>query len=152
MAHDPFQDRLHEIPEEIQPALLAVVTDFIGLPGAPGTLSFYGPPTSQFREFVAEEAHIGETDVLGVTSSHSFRLAVSDGGADLAVRAASIMQDDVMDELGALWPELVTPRATTATVLEPGISDSGEAQWQSGALSCPIGELRHAFGHLIRHI
>ena len=85
-----------------------------------------------------------------MTSSHSFRLAVGEGGADLAVRAASIMQEDVMDELGALWPELVTPSAGTTTVLEPVVAGSGEAQWQSGEFACPIGELRQTFGHLIR--
>jgi hypothetical protein len=144
MAQNPPQDRLHQVPEEAKPALLAVVTDFIGLPGPPGTL------TSQYRAFVAGEPPGGEAEVLGVTSSHSFRLVVGEDSPHLAVRAASIMQDDVMDELGVLWPELVTASAATTNVLEPVISDSGVAQWQSGDFTCPIGELRQTFGHLIR--
>ncbi len=150
MAPHPQQDRLHQVPEEAAPALLAVTTDFVGLPGAPCTLHFYGPSTSQYRAFVAGEPSVEEAEVLGVTSSHSFRLIVGDGGADLAVRAASIMQDDVMDELGALWPEVATPSAATTTVLQPVISDFGDAQWQGGEFTCPIGELRQIFGHLIR--
>ena len=130
--------------------LLTVITDFIGLPGAPGTLSFYGPSTRQYRAFVAGEPLTVEPEVLGVTSSHTFRLTVGGGVADLAVQAASVLQDDAMDELGAPWPELAAPSAAKTTALQPNISSSGEAQWQGGEFTCPIGELHKTFGHLIR--
>ncbi len=149
MAAKP-QDRLHQVPDDATPALHTVITDFIRLPGAPGTLNFYGPSTPQYRAFVAGEPAVLEPEVLGVTRSHTFRLIVAGGGADLAVRAASVMQDDVMDELGAPWPELAVPSKAKAIVLQPRVSSSGEAQWQGGEFTCPMGELHKTFGHLIR--
>jgi hypothetical protein len=88
--------------------LLAVLQAFVTLAGPTSTLPFYGPTTTPYRSFVDREPLPAEDEVLGVTDTHAFRLAVGDHAAELAVRAASVLQDDVMDDLGAPWPEVRT--------------------------------------------
>ena len=120
------------------------------LPGPPGTLQFFGPGTSTYRSFIAGEELPGEPEVLGVTDTHSFRLSVGPHPGDLAVRAASVVQDDAMDELGAPWPQIVPEYGGPTTVLEPVVAEDGSGWWEGGGLTCPIGELRRRFGDRIR--
>jgi hypothetical protein len=143
------EDRLHEVPEAARAPLLAVLEDAATLPGPPGTLTFHGPATPQYQAFVAGEPPAAEVEVLGVTTTHSFRLVVGDAGADLAVRAASVVQDDMMDELGCPWPELALPNEGS-TVLQPATAGSGTAEWQGRGARCAIGTLQDTFGHLLR--
>ena len=149
MALVPPRERLYQVPDRASRALLAVVQDFITLAGPPGTLRFYGPATRQFQSFIAGEAAPADPEVLGVTDTHSFRLTVGDDPAELAVRAASVLQDDVMDDLGAPWPQVVEGVADSPVVLVPVVSEDGDGRWEGGRFSCPIGELHQTFGPLI---
>ena len=145
----PAHQRLHQVPDIATVPLLAVVEDFMGVPGPPGNVQFYGPSTEQYSAFVEGESVPSELEVLGVTDTHTFRLTVGANPAELAARAASILQDDVMDELGAPWPELTDP-LTSSTLLEPVARDDSEGTWEGNGLRCRIGELQQTFGHLIR--
>lgn len=149
MALDVARCRLHQVPDPAAQTLLAVVQDFLPLAGPPGTLQFYGPGTPQYQSFVAGEPAPADVEVLGVTETHSFRLTVGNDPAELAVRAASVLQDDVMDELGAPWPQVVAGADRPLVVLEPVVSDDGDGRWEGGGLSCSIGALHQSFGPLI---
>jgi hypothetical protein len=143
-----FGSRLHAVPPRATESLLAVLQDFVGLGGPTSTLRFYGPTTTQYQSFVDGEPLPAEDEVLGVTDTHAFRLALGDGAADLAVRAASVLQDDVMDDLGAPWPEVRTSGASPV-VLEPVVGETGVGQWKGGSHTCLIGELRQVFGSML---
>jgi hypothetical protein len=136
--------RLHQVPDPAAQTLLAVVRDFLPLAAPPGSLQFYGPATPQYQLFVAGEPAPADVEVLGVTETHSFRLTVGDDPAALAVRAASVLQDDVMDDLGAPWPQVVAGE-DTLVVLEPVVSEHGDGRWAGGGLSCAIGALHQCF-------
>ncbi len=150
MATSAHQDRLHQVPAAARESLQAVLTDVLGAPGPASTVRFHGASTPQYRAFVAGEPVAPQVEVLGVTDSHTFRLVLGDGGAQLAVAAAGVLQDDVMDELGAPWPEVAVPGGGTA-VLEPAVSASGVAEWRGTAVRCPIGALQRTYGSRIRH-
>ena len=61
------------------------------------------------------------------------------------------IQDDVMDELGRPWPELVDDHDTFVSVLVPGLLAEGGAVWSDGrGHQCAIGELRSSFGDRVR--
>jgi hypothetical protein len=150
MVPTSHQDRLHGVPSAARQSLQAVLTDVLGAPGAAATIRFHGPSTPEYQGFVAGEPAAPQVEVLGETAGHTFRLVVGDGGAGLAVAAAGILQDDVMDELGAPWPEVAAPGGGT-TVLEPAVSASGVAEWRGTAVRCPIGALQRTFGNAIRH-
>jgi len=151
MALGDLRERLHEVPAPASRALLAVVHDFITVAGPPGSLRFYGPSTPQYQSFIVGEAAPADVEVLGVTDTHSFRLTVGDDPAELAVRAASVLQDDVMDDRGAPWPQVVPAETGSPVVLEPVVSEDGDGRWEGGRISCPIGELHQSFGPLIVH-
>ena len=148
MALDVARCRLHQVPDPAAQTLFAVVQDFLPLAGPPGTLQFYGPATPQYQSFVAGEPGPADVEVLGVTETHSFRLTVGNDPAELAVRAASVLQDDVMDDLGALAtdrgrgePPLGSARA--------GRVPGRRRQVEGGGLSCSIGALHQSLGPLI---
>jgi hypothetical protein len=145
MVATAHQDRLHGVPSPARESLEAVLADVLGAPGAAATVRFHGPWTPEYQAFVAGEPAAPQVEVLGETDSHTFRLVVGDGGAALAVAAAGVLQDDVMDELGAPWPEVALPGGGT-TVLEPAVSASGVAEWQGMAVRCPIGALQRTYG------
>ena len=149
MVTTAHQDRLHRVPSPARESLEAVLADVLGAPGAAATIRFHGPSTPEYQAFVAGEPAAPQVEVLGETDSHAFRLVVGDGAAALAVAAAGILQDDVMDELGAPWPEVVAPGGGT-TVLEPAVSASGAAEWRGTAVRCAIGALERTYGSVVR--
>jgi len=148
MVATAHQDRLHGVPSAARESLEAVLADVLGAPGAAATVRFHGPSTQEYRAFVAGEPAAPQVEVLGETDSHTFRLVVGDGGAALAVAAAGILQDDVMDELGAPWPQVVAPGDGT-TVLQPAVSASGVGEWRGAGVRCPIGMLQETYGSVV---
>ena len=151
MALHIARERLHQVPDVALPALLSVVVDSLPLPGPPGTLRFYGPTTRRYLSFIEGESAPTEPEVLGVTQTHSFRLSVGTGAGELAVRAASVLQDDVMDELVAPWPEVTGPGLDRTVVLQPAVDDKGDGRWEGSGLTCAIGELHQTFGAFLKH-
>ena len=141
-------ERIVDVPDKAVGALEAVLEDFSGLPGPPGGVRFYGPRTDRFRRFVAGEGPADASEILGVTDTHSFRAAVGDDPAALAVAVASVLQDDVMDELGAPWPEVPLAGGSETCVLEPELHED-LAVWRGGGHRCPIGQLNRTFGNLL---
>jgi hypothetical protein len=150
MTPEMSRDRLYGVPPRAAQPLLAVLSDFVTVGGPTGTLRFYGPATNQYQSFINGEPPPAEDEVLGVTDTHSFRLAVGDDAAELAVRAAAVLQDDVMDDLGAPWPE-VGASGESSVVLEPVVGETGVGEWKGDRLTCLIGELHQVFGPMLVH-
>lgn len=148
MTQEMSGSRLYGVPPRATQPLLAVLQDFVPLGGPTSTLRFYGPATTQYQSFVNGEPPPAEEEVLGVTDTHSFRLRVGNDAAELAVRAASVLQDDVMDDLGAPWPELAGAGGSPV-VLEPAVGETGTAEWSRGRFTCRIGELHRVFGTML---
>ncbi len=66
-----------------------------------------------------------------------------DNVATLTVDVLSHLQDFVMDELGAPWPEVENSDQTTS-VLEPTLDIRGRPGWKGKyGIVCLVGELRH---------
>ncbi len=136
--------RLHGVPDAAVPPLRDVLADFASAPGPAGEVTVHGPTTTAYRDFVAGEPDPEEAEVLVVTATHTFRATVGADPADLAVlavRVASALQDDVMDELGAPWPEVPRVDGPGTCVLEPAVGEDGRPVWRSGGRSVPVGRL-----------
>ena len=79
--------------------------------------------------------------------THWFRHFSEGTEASLAAGVLSVIQDDVIGELGRPWPELTIDNRFPG-VLEP--SPSGVGVWASRrGYSCPIGALDATFGRFI---
>jgi hypothetical protein len=115
-----------------------VRADFVGTVAAAVTLRF--DPAFSNRP---GNAAPGPDHLVATAGGHTFSIDLKHGVEDAASRIASGLQDDVMDDLGRPWPELIRPDGQPLGVLEPG--GDAIACWSLRATPfCAIGHLHAA--------
>jgi len=84
-------------------------------------------------------------DVIVVCGGHEFPLRLDSGVEWACSQAAFQLQDDVIDEHGAPWPELYDGQGRYVGVLAPPADAEGLAHWQlNDQPFCAVGHLHKA--------